>query len=53
MISPLFDDWDEKGDDMRDGGKGHAPRPMPDRQKFEENFERIFGKKPEKEKNKE
>lgn len=28
------------------GGKGHEPRPMDiDRKKFEENFERIFGKK--------
>lgn len=37
------------------GGKGDAPRPMDiDRKKFEENFERIFGKqeqKPEPEKN--
>jgi hypothetical protein len=31
---------------MSDGGKGSAPRPIPDREKFEENFERIFGKKP-------
>ena len=30
------------------GGKGHEPRPMDiDRKKFEENFDRIFGK-PEK-----
>ena len=32
---------------MSDGGKGSAPRPMPDPQKFRENFDRIFGKKPE------
>ena len=31
---------------QRDGGKGDAPRPIPNREKFEENFERIFGKKP-------
>lgn len=30
------------------GGKGDAPRPMDvERKKFEENFERIFGKKEE------
>jgi len=29
---------------MSDGGKGSTPRPV-DRKKFEENFERIFGKK--------
>ena len=27
------------------GGKGDKPRPIQDRKKFEENFERIFGKK--------
>jgi len=26
-------------------GKGSSPRPIPDRKKFEENFDRIFGKK--------
>lgn len=26
-------------------GKGDKPRPIPDRQRFEENWERIFGKK--------
>ena len=34
---------------MNDGGKGSQQRPT-DRQKFEENFERIFGKPKEKEK---
>ena len=34
---------------MSDGGKGSQQRPT-DRQKFEENFERIFGKPKEKEK---
>lgn len=30
------------------GGKGDVPRPMDiDRKKFEENFERIFGKQQE------
>ena len=33
---------------MSDGGKGSKQRPT-DRQKFEENFERIFGKPKEKE----
>ena len=32
---------------MSDGGKGSTPRPV-DRKKFEENFERIFGKKDKK-----
>ena len=32
-------------DGVGPGGKGDKPRPMPDRKKFEENFERIFGKK--------
>ena len=27
------------------GGKGSAPRPIPDPQKFQENWDRIFGKK--------
>lgn len=27
---------------MSDGGKGSAPRPIPDRKKFEENWDRIF-----------
>lgn len=30
---------------MSDGGKGSAPRPIPDRKKFEENWDRIFGPK--------
>ena len=29
---------------VSDGGKGSAPRPIPDRKKFEENWDRIFGK---------
>lgn len=29
---------------MSDGGKGSTPRPIPDRKKFEENWDRIFGK---------
>lgn len=32
---------------MSDGGKGSKQRPT-DRKKFEENFERIFGKKEKK-----
>jgi len=39
----------ERGIQMSDGGKGSQQRPT-DRQKFEENFERIFGKKKEKQK---
>jgi len=34
----------------RDGGKGHKPRPVPDRKQFEDNWDVIFKKKPEKEK---
>jgi hypothetical protein len=30
---------------MRDGGKGDKPRPMPNREQFEKNFDLIFGKK--------
>ena len=30
---------------MSDGGKGSAPRPIPDRKKFEDNWDRIFKKK--------
>jgi hypothetical protein len=34
---------------MRDGGKGDAPRPLViPMEKFDENFERIFGRKPPK-----
>ena len=29
----------------RDGGKGDRPRPMPNREQFDKNFELIFGKK--------
>ena len=28
-----------------DGGKGAAPRPIPDPQKFRDNWDAIFGKK--------
>ena len=37
-------------DDMeaRMSGKGDKPRPMKDRKKFDENFDRIFGKRKEK-----
>lgn len=31
---------------MRDAGKGDKQRPT-DQQKFQENFDRIFGKKPQ------
>lgn len=31
-----------------DGGKGSAPRPIPDPQKFRDNWDQIFGRKPEK-----
>ena len=31
---------------MRDGGKGSAPRPIPDRKKFEENWDKIFKQQP-------
>lgn len=30
-----------------DGGKGSAPRPIPDPQKFRDNWDEIFGKKKE------
>jgi hypothetical protein len=29
----------------RDGGKGDKPRPMPNREQFESNWESIFGNK--------
>ena len=32
---------------MSDGGKGDKQRPT-DKQKFDENFDKIFGKKPKK-----
>lgn len=33
-------------------GKGSSPRPFTDRKVFEDNFDRIFGKKKEKDGNK-
>lgn len=30
---------------MSDGGKGSAPRPIPNWNRFSENFDAIFGKK--------
>ena len=33
-----------------DGGKGSAPRPIPDPQKFSDNWDAIFGKKKPEEK---
>ena len=30
---------------MADGGKGSAPRPIPDREAYESNWDAIFGKK--------
>lgn len=33
-------------------GKGSSPRPIPNPDKFEENWDRIFGKKKEKDGNK-
>ena len=35
-------------DGVGPGGKGDKPRPINDRKKFEENFDRIFGKKDDK-----
>jgi hypothetical protein len=32
---------------MSDGGKGHTQRPIEDKKKFDDNWDRIFGK-PEK-----
>jgi hypothetical protein len=29
----------------RDGGKGDKPRPMPNKEQFDANFEAIFGKR--------
>jgi hypothetical protein len=29
----------------RDGGKGDKPRPIPNREQFDKNWESIFGKK--------
>jgi len=31
-----------------DGGKGSAPRPIPDRKEYEKNWDAIFGKKEKK-----
>jgi len=33
-------------------GKGSKPRPIPDPKKYEENWDRIFGKKTDKKKDK-
>ncbi len=30
---------------MSDGGKGSAPRPIPNPEKFRDNWDAIFGKK--------
>lgn len=30
---------------MSEGGKGSYPRPIPNRKQFEENWDKIFGKK--------
>lgn len=35
-----------------DGGKGSAPRPLPDPQKFRDNWDQIFGKKKPEDKDK-
>lgn len=37
---------------MSDGGKGSAPRPIPDPQKFRDNWDAIFGKKKPEDKDK-
>jgi hypothetical protein len=31
----------------RDGGKGDKPRPMPNKEQFDKNWESVFGKKQE------
>lgn len=31
---------------MSDGGKGSKPRPIPNPDKFRDNWDQIFGKKP-------
>lgn len=36
-------------DGVREAGKGSAPRPIPDPQKFRDNWDAIFGKKKPKE----
>ena len=37
-------------DGAREAGKGSAPRPIPDPQKFRDNWDAIFGKKPKEDK---
>ena len=37
--------FDQNGNRETDGGKGSTPRPT-DKQKFDENYDKIFGKKP-------
>ena len=32
-----------------EAGKGSAPRPIPDPQKFRDNWDAVFGKKPKEE----
>lgn len=34
---------------QRDGGKGSTPRPIPDWDTYEDNWDRIFGKQQEEE----
>lgn len=34
-----------------DGGKGDTPRPIPNREQFEKNFDLIFGRKEKKDGN--
>ena len=36
-------------DGGREAGKGSAPRPVPDPQKFRDNWDAVFGKKPKEE----
>jgi hypothetical protein len=37
-------------DGVGPGGKGDKPRPIQDRKKFDENYDRIFGNKDKKDK---
>ena len=37
-------------DGGREAGKGSAPRPIPDPQKFRDNWDQIFGKNPKEDK---
>lgn len=39
----------KSSDGGREAGKGSAPRPIPDPQKFRDNWDKIFGKKPKEE----